>query len=331
MGKIITDLHRSQPQTIKLIKRMGLKPKHRGSRSEHADLQIHSYYSDGFFSPTELAIAANFLGLKAIALTDHDTKAGIKEMEEACASFGIEFIPAIELTTISEMWHMWHILGYHMRFRDPVLLRRLNEINEAKTENIKRALHNLDQYGIKLSETDIMRIFPRGAASITHLAEVLRVNNHAQNLISGINLIRDLYQDHKSKVDVPYFSIPEAIRLIHADGGIPIWAHPGRHENREVFFNHTIERNLWGKNGLMGFEFVHGRCSEKITCSLLLMIDKLRETGINPILTVASDYHDGRREVLGGVGLPWEVGRADDILPQLNAARENKSSIIITP
>ena len=63
-----------------------------------ADLHLHTNFSDGTYTPEELAAQASRVGLKAIALTDHDTVEGCARMVPACQSAGVEFIPATELT-----------------------------------------------------------------------------------------------------------------------------------------------------------------------------------------------------------------------------------------
>jgi len=320
--------YKNHGPATRLAKKMGLRASDRGSRSEHVDLHMHSYYSDGFFSPTQLATIADYLELKVVAPTDHDTNAGVQEMQEACAQFGIRVIPAIELKTTGDIEA--HVLGYHMTFSNPELLRRLNDIHEAKMENIKRSLGNLKKSGLELSEADIKKIFPQGARSTAHLAEILRLNNHVTTFRQGLGLLFGLHIEHEPKIEVPYMTLKESIKLIHVDGGIPIWAHPTRNaRRREKLLRHFISEGLFGPEGLMGFEFVHGRDVPNGPIELIPMIDTLREEhGIHPILTNGSDYHDGRREKFGGVSLPWEVGRVRD-LDQLDEAKKDKTSILI--
>src|SRR5260370_29316771 len=89
-----------------------------------ADLHLHTFFSDGTFSPEEVTGLAREKGLRAIALTDHDTVEGCARMAVACQAAGIEFIPATELTA-EVSGHQIHFLGY---FVDPgyeVFLRGL--------------------------------------------------------------------------------------------------------------------------------------------------------------------------------------------------------------
>ena len=83
------------------------------------DLHTHSFFSDGSMSPTELLFHAKEVGLSALALTDHDTVAGIPEAERAAKENGIEFVPGVEFSTegISQV----HILGYYIDSSDTSL------------------------------------------------------------------------------------------------------------------------------------------------------------------------------------------------------------------
>src|SRR6202162_2630996 len=64
------------------------------------DLHTHSHFSDGSDSPAQLAAQAHDLGLRAIALTDHDTTASHEEMAAACDHFGLELVPGVEISLL---------------------------------------------------------------------------------------------------------------------------------------------------------------------------------------------------------------------------------------
>ena len=78
-----------------------------------ADLHLHTNFSDGTYTPEELAGHAIRLRFKAVALTDHDTMEGCPRMAAACQAGGVEFIPASELTT-EHAGHELHMLGYFL-------------------------------------------------------------------------------------------------------------------------------------------------------------------------------------------------------------------------
>ena len=89
-----------------------------GAKNMFADLHLHSSFSDGTYSPEELAAHAARHGLAAIALTDHDTVEGCARAGRACAAVGIEFIAGTELTAEQTETRL-HILGYFVDIGTP--------------------------------------------------------------------------------------------------------------------------------------------------------------------------------------------------------------------
>src|SRR5437870_13350085 len=94
-----------------------------------ADLHLHTYFSDGTYSPEEVAALAQKHGLKAVSLTDHDTVEGCARMAVACQAVGVEFIPAAELTA-EVSGHEIHFLGYFLDPENETLLRELAKFQE---------------------------------------------------------------------------------------------------------------------------------------------------------------------------------------------------------
>src|SRR3954452_3319620 len=89
--------------------------------ADFADLHLHTNFSDGTYTPEELAGHGRRLGFRALALSDHDTVEGCARMAVACASEGIEFIPATELTAELDGNEL-HLLGYFVDTTDAKLL-----------------------------------------------------------------------------------------------------------------------------------------------------------------------------------------------------------------
>src|SRR2546426_8512945 len=114
-----------------------------------ADLHLHTYFSDGTYSPEEVVALAQQHGLKAIALTDHDTVEGCARMAVACQAAQIEFIPATELTA-EVNGHEIHFLGYFVDPENEVLLRELAQFQEVRQRRIDEMSAKLNQMGIPL-------------------------------------------------------------------------------------------------------------------------------------------------------------------------------------
>src|SRR6266700_874709 len=114
-----------------------------------ADLHLHTYFSDGTYSPEEVAALAQKHGLKAVSLTDHDTVEGCARMAAACQAVGVEFIPATELTA-EVSGHEIHFLGYFLDPENEILLRELAKFQEVRQRRIHEMTERLNQVGVPL-------------------------------------------------------------------------------------------------------------------------------------------------------------------------------------
>ena len=101
-----------------------------------ADLHLHTFFSDGTFTPEELAERAARLGFAAIALTDHDTVEGCERAAAACAAAQMEFIPGTELTAEHAGTEV-HILAYYVDTKNQVLLKRIAEFQAVRQNRIR--------------------------------------------------------------------------------------------------------------------------------------------------------------------------------------------------
>ena len=103
-----------------------------------ADLHLHTQFSDGTYSPEELAVQARRHELAAIALTDHDTVEGCERARQACEAAGMEFIAGTELTAEQEGNEL-HILGYMFDTHDPKLLEEITRFQSVRQNRIRFA------------------------------------------------------------------------------------------------------------------------------------------------------------------------------------------------
>ena len=102
------------------------------------DLHVHTTASDGLHRPAEVVRMARDAGLAGIAVTDHDTVAGLEEALRASAEYGIRVIPGVEISTAAQGKDI-HVLGYGFRRDDPKLLDRLvaqRRIRDTRNEAI---------------------------------------------------------------------------------------------------------------------------------------------------------------------------------------------------
>lgn len=203
------------------------------------DLQSHSTRSDGVLEPAEVVAAAARAGVKLLALSDHDTLAGVDEALRAGAEHGVAVVPAIEISAIDDGGERGtprelHILGYLVDHTDPVFATTLAGFLADREQRTLRMAQNLRGLGLELDEAAIdARVSAGEPIGRPHLAEAaLSHPANAQRLRD--EQIDDIGSFIKSYLieGRPAFAlrvtptVAEAVQAIHAAGGVAIWAHP---------------------------------------------------------------------------------------------------------
>jgi predicted metal-dependent phosphoesterase TrpH len=182
-----------------------------------ADLHVHTTHSDGELSPAEVVAGAASAGLAAVAITDHDSLAGVAEATRAAR--GVEVVAGVEITAEYRGAEL-HLLGYFLRPDDLDLGAALERVRRGRRERF-RAL--ADRAGLDPAERE--RVGSSGASlGRRHLAAALVRAGRCRTL-------REAFVRHLSGPDlaeVPKVRLPvaEAIRLVRGAGGVASWAHP---------------------------------------------------------------------------------------------------------
>ncbi len=189
-----------------------------------ADLHLHTNFSDGTFTPEELAARAAGQQLQAVALTDHDTVAGCPRMAEACAREGVEFIPGAEFTAEHHGKEV-HILGYWLDIESPVLLSRLAGFQAVRTQRIRDMVHRLNQRGVPLTSEAVFTIAQCLSPGRPHVARALVQGGYCRTYDDAFE--RYLRPGRAGWVPKAKMATQTAIDLIHAAGGVAVLAHPG--------------------------------------------------------------------------------------------------------
>lgn len=190
-----------------------------------ADLHLHSSYSDGTFSPHEVVAVAAARHLNPIALTDHDTVAGIPEALRAGTEVNVEVIPGIEVSA-HEPDQEFHLLGYFIRWEDPALAKTLEGLEAQRRTRLEEIVSRLEQLGVHLTLTEVLRIAGQGTVGRLHVARALLSKRVVRTLEEAFD--RFLAQGRPAYVPRPPFTAPQAIAAIRKAEGIAVVAHPGR-------------------------------------------------------------------------------------------------------
>jgi len=198
------------------------------------DLQSHSLHSDGALAPAEVVAAAAAAGMRLIALSDHDTVDGVPEALDAAREHGLRCSPAAELSSVAGEHEDLHVLGYELRHDDPALLATLADFRADRGRRIWAMADRLGELGFALDRSGLEARERAGAPlGRPHLADaVLGHPANADKLrAEGIDGKATLFPAYLVPGAIAYVArsrptVEEAIAVIHAAGGVAVWAHP---------------------------------------------------------------------------------------------------------
>ena len=190
---------------------------------EYIDLHVHSNCSDGTFSPAKLVQYAAQKGLKAFALTDHDTTNGIPEALEEGSRLGVEVIPGIELSTNYGGKDI-HIVGLGIDIEDYHFQEELKRFQNSRDIRNLKMIAKLQEAGIDISYESMRTAFSDAVWTRAHFARYLLDRKYVRSMPEAF----DRYLGDYAPCFVPREKVTpfQAIRLIHQGKGAAILAHP---------------------------------------------------------------------------------------------------------
>ena len=226
------------------------------------DLHMHSTASDGSLPPEAVVQAAHAAGLGVIALTDHDTLAGVDAARREGERLGVRVITGVELSAHDGEREV-HLLALHLSRLDAIesQLAYFRDSRRTRAERIVSALNSL---GIPVTFEAVLAHAQGGAVGRPHVARALIAGGWAADSREAF----DRYLGHGRPANVPKPRLPigEAIRLVHSAGGLAILAHPGPEGNRQ-----RVERFVAA--GLDGLEVKHPSHSPDDTARLAMLVE----------------------------------------------------------
>lgn len=197
---------------------------------QYIDLHVHSNISDGTLTPSEVVEQAYQLKLAAIALTDHDTVAGIAEAKTAARrlstpDYSLRVISGVEISS-AYLDRDIHILGLMIDETNPELLLTLNEARIERNARNDKMVSLFRNQGIELTIEDLLPRDSNSDTSITraHFARFLVEHKYVKSSDEAFH--KYLGYDCPCYVNRTYMTLETAIMIIKKAGGIPILAHP---------------------------------------------------------------------------------------------------------
>jgi predicted metal-dependent phosphoesterase TrpH len=187
-----------------------------------ADLHVHTTASDGLYTPAQVADLARRAGLAAVAITDHDTMAGIVEAQQA--SLGrVEIVSGIEVSC-TWLGREVHLLGYFVDHDHAPLNLALNQLRNGRAQRFQEMTDRLRSLGVAIPSENSNT---NGDVSLgrRHLAGQLVQSGAVDSIRDAFN--RYLDDDKPAFVPKPLLNLDEAVQLVREAGGISSYAHPG--------------------------------------------------------------------------------------------------------
>lgn len=251
------------------------------------DLHLHTTFSDGRLSPTELVRLCAERGLKVISISDHDSTEGIAEALETARAFpDLTVVPGIELSTNipgSEV----HVLGYFVDYENAGFQRLLAEFRDGREERAERMVEKLETLGVNVSWERVVELSDGGAIGRPHIARAM--------VEAGIvEYPRDAFDRYIGRNGPAYVErlklTPEdAIKILVENGALPVIAHPTytatKSDRDEVAELEELLARLKAV-GLVGVEVYYGDYSADVVARLASLAS---EIGLIPC--GGSDYH----------------------------------------
>jgi 3',5'-nucleoside bisphosphate phosphatase len=264
------------------------------SLGEKIDLHLHTRYSDSSYDPRELVRLAKELRVTTIAVTDHDTVAGVDEALDEGRRIGVRVIPGVELSTLYQHEHEAHLLGLFIEARHAELAAALDRAAAGRVRRAERILGLLGNLGVDLSIDDVRRHDPEAVVGRMQIAEALVRAKHASSILDAF--ARYLGIGRPGYVPTITASAAECCGLIRAAGGVAVLAHPGEQIDEQ--------KVAWAvKAGCRALEAYYPTYSRPVTETWVKLAQKL-DLGVSG----GSDCHGRRksRVTIGTVSLPPE-------------------------
>ncbi|OGP72363.1 MAG: hypothetical protein A2W09_06790 [Deltaproteobacteria bacterium RBG_16_50_11] len=279
---------------------------------EFVDLHLHTTASDGVMTPSELVRYAKAKGLRAIAITDHDTIEGLEEGLSEGERIGFEVIPGLEISVKHSPGSM-HLLGYFLDIHHPLLTERLQYLQQARAERNPKIADKLKELGVKVTYDEVMKASGGGQVGRPHFAQVLMEKGYVRTFQEAFD--RFLKKGAAAYVEKVRFTISEALHFIKEAGGLAVLAHPNTLGMKGYSDLEGLVLQL-AKEGLKGIEVYYPEHSPLEVAQYKGLAER---HGL--LATGGTDYHG-----MEGNELDIGVGRGEMRLPysiveNLKAAR----------
>jgi len=263
------------------------------------DLHMHSIFSDGTMTPTQLVERAKQNNIEVMAITDHDNVDGLREGRQEAESKDIIFVDGIEVSANFQGKDI-HILGYFLNLEDKNFLGWLTKLQEKRHDRSLKILSKLSNLGIDISLSEVEEEALGNVIGRPHIANMIIKKGFATTM----NEVFDRYLGDGKRAYVPKVGVDmvEVVKKLKANGAIVSLAHPHLISHPDDTVVNIIDMLV--KNGLDGLELYYPNIDRRKK-NKLIKIAKRRDL----ILTGGSDFHGMNRVGIdiGTGNIPVEV------------------------
>lgn len=251
----------------------------------YADLHTHTNASDGTRPPRENVRLAKEAGLAAVAITDHDTLAGLEEAVLEGKRLGVEVVPGVEISTFAYGQDI-HVLGYGIDGKNAEFANRLADLRQARKKRNEMLIERLGELGFLLTLEEVAHNAGKRdendeTIGRPHIADLMVKKGCVSSVSEAFS--RYLGKGGQAYVSPQRIGPQEAIAWIHEAGGTAVLAHPG------LYGNDALIDEL-AANGLDGIEAFHSDHSPEEEQKYAALA-----TQYGLIVTAGSDFHGERR------------------------------------
>lgn len=281
----------------------------------YIDLHIHTTASDGSLTPSQVVRYAREKGLKAIAITDHDTIHGNEEAMKEGIREGMEVIPGVEISVDYSPGTM-HMLGYFIDTDDPTLNEKLTLLQDSRADRNPRIIEKLNKLGLALTYDEVVQASGGGQVGRPHMAQVLLEKGYVKSIKEAFD--KYLGKGAPAYLDKFRLGAAEAISMISDAGGIPVLAHPFTLYCKSSEELDALVKNLVHQ-GLQGLEVYYSEHDKRQMSSYQLLAKRYHLS-----ITGGSDFHGKNMK-----GIDLGTGRGNlkipyTVLDNLKAIWEGK-------
>lgn len=255
---------------------------------QFVDLHCHSTASDGTLPPRKVVQLARESNLSALALTDHDTIAGIAEASDEARKLGIDFLPGIEISAEFPAPGALHILGYGVDPASPSLATLTAELIAARDQRNPRIIEKLNQLGVSVTMREWEDEAKGGVLGRPQLAAILARKGYVSSMKNAFD--KYLGQGAPAYVDKERLKPRDAIARISAARGLAVLAHPVQLRAQNDAQLETFVKNLVDQ-GMAGIEVIHSDHDAQAIEKMSRLADRfgLLKTG-------GSDFHGANKK-----------------------------------